>query len=92
MVSICSQKKLAQNSEMPDRERIGEIARGLGFLAFVIWFILLMLVVFDGDTSLVKPCADIRNDDDMWRDCVDYYMDEGWTYQEILEGVVVENK
>ena len=47
---------------------------------------------FNGGGTLVKPCQSVGDDDDMWKACVKAYLDQGWTYEEILEGVVVESK
>ena len=67
--------------------------RFLALIAVVILFVLYTFGVFDDGSFLYKPCAEVGNDDAMWMECVDYYMkDEGWTYDEILNGVVIQGK
>ncbi len=66
--------------------------RGFIIIALILLFITYLFGAFDDGSTLVKPCQSVGYDDDMWKACVETYMDQGWTYEEILEGVVVESK
>ncbi len=46
--------------------------------------------VFNSQDSLVKPCEGMSGD--MLKVCADYYIsEEGWTWDEVINGVLVKN-
>lgn len=53
-------------------------------------FLAYLFGMFDSNETLVKPCIDMPSD--MWRDCVDFYTERGWTYDEITKGIIVKGK
>lgn len=78
---------------MAFQERFIVWTRFLALVTFVLLLILYFFGFFDDGRFLYKPCAEAGNDQDKWYSCVDYYMkEEGWTYNEIVNGIVIEEK
>lgn len=86
---------------MAFREQFVVWVRFLAVLAFVVWTLLFFFGFFDDGSFLYKPCAEAAKSDDLegggsddaWMNCVDYYMkEEGWTYEEIVNGVIIEGE
>jgi hypothetical protein len=65
-------------------------AVSLIFWLLVLWFIVYIFWPFGGGSDLVKPCEGMS--DDMVKECFDYYLGSGWTWDEIKNGILVTNK
>jgi hypothetical protein len=66
-------------------------------LLTIIWIIGIGLVVayllgaFNSGEVLVKPCSGMEGD--IWKECVNYYQyEEGWEYNDIVNGVIVKKQ
>jgi hypothetical protein len=63
----------------------------------IIWVVGIGLIVayffgvFDSGEVLVKPCEGMEGD--IWKECVSYYQyEEGWDYDDIINGVIVKKE
>ena len=75
---------------MTNAAKFKNFAVSLFFWLFVLWFILQMFGVFDNGSDLVKPCEGMSGD--MVKECFDYYLENGWTWDEIKNGILITNK
>ena len=62
----------------------------LVFCLLALLLILFIFGVFDSSSNLVKPCEGMSGD--IYQECVDYYFESGWTWDEIKNGILVTNK
>ena len=70
---------------------------GMKFVKFIRFILLLLLIIFflavtflQKEDSRYYPCRNVPTE--MWQDCVDEYMSQGWTYDNILNGIVLDEK
>ena len=51
---------------------------------------MLRTAFFQEEDNRYYPCRDVPTE--MWQECVNEFMSQGWTYENILNGIVVDKK
>lgn len=75
------------------KDRFGIYLRRFVILIALAWLVLMLIGTYRneyGGSDLVKPCEGITGD--MYQECVGYYIERGWTWDEIKNGILVTNK